>query len=67
MSKSKIKAGDLVKSINSERVGLVLERPNCTTIGHGVWIQWIDLDCPHRTNQKQWIADCWLEIYDEQK
>ena len=63
--KSRFKVGDLVKSISTGRLALVLSRPDCGVIGHGVWIQWIE---PQYTgNQKQWIADVWLEVYNEQK
>ena len=65
MTKSKFKVGELVKSTSTGRIALVTARPDCGVLGHGVWIQWVS---PlYKGTERQWIADCWLEVYNEQK
>jgi len=55
-----------VKSISTGRIALVTAHSfECGVLGHGVWIQWVS---PlYKGKERQWIADCWLEAYNEQK
>ena len=66
MQENTLKIGDLVESKSSGGLGLVVERPDCSTNGHGVWVEWIEhpvfATSVGHPQHRQWVVDCSLRV-----